>query len=189
MNQQEKLAREWAECAKDNEVTSPGMEAAAEYILAHTAPSTMEDVRWDHETMPGTGALTENGDLWIMRDDAGDSIDCISPDLVEIAFVAKGCLTPNGKRYKLVEASVSSNENVADDQPDHPAVLETVEDFEDAPVGTILLVPGERPRSVQKIGVNSWRLVNSKVPVSDMTCAVSARTHGAPHVLWWGGEA
>ena len=182
MTNQEKLARKWAECAKDNEVTSPGMEAAAEYILAHTEPETMADVEWDDETMPGTGALTENGDLWIMRDDAIDSIDCISPDLVEIAFVAKHCLAPNGKRYELREVTVSSNENVADDQPDHPAVLETVEDYKNAPEGTIIAHPAEHP------WVKDERLWRSPMFYkSSQSLALSSNTAGT--VLRWGEEA
>ena len=135
MNKQEKLAREWAEknypeLVKVAEGTLAAdlfekARAAAEYILAHTTPDTMADVEWDHDTMPGTGALTKNGRLWIMRDDAGDAIDCISTDLAEIAFVAKEGLTPNGKRYKLVEV------------PDHPEVLKTVKDYANAPEGTL----------------------------------------------------
>lgn len=130
---QKRLARQWAVLAKNFEVSSREQQAAAEYILATTESETMADVRWDHDTMPGTGALTENGDLWIMRDDAGDSIDCISPDLVEIAFVAKDFLTPNGKRYELREV------------PDHPEMLTTVLDYESAPVGTVVEGKGKLP--------------------------------------------
>lgn len=132
-NEQEKLARQWAERIKSVPEVNYGPEAnaAAEYILATTTPPTMADVEWDVDEMPGTGALTKHGRLWIMRDDAGDAIECISPDLEEIAFVAKKGLTPNGKKYELREIT----------EPEHPETLCTVEDYENAPEGAIVAIP------------------------------------------------
>lgn len=180
MNRQAELAREWAEqnypeWVKIAEGTLAAdllekAKAAAEYILAHTTPPTMADVRWDHDTMPGTGALTENGDLWIMRDDAGDSIDCISPDLVEIAFVAKDFLTPNGKRYELREV------------PDHPEILETYKDFRDAPEGTIVARYGMAPW--WKTDDDTWERGHNEA--SDAYMASKFHTL---KVLRWGDEA
>ena len=111
-SEQERLAREWAESklAMPTGHLDADVIAAAEHILATTSPPTMADVEWDVDEMPGTGALTKHGRLWIMRDDAGDAIECISPDLAEIASVAKKGLTPNGKRYELREIT----------EPEHP---------------------------------------------------------------------
>lgn len=198
MNEQEKLARQWAERIKSvpREYHDEMHHAVAEFILAHTTPETMEGVEWDDEKHYLAGAdyrfledsRAENV-VMLAREAGSRIIEVLRPHIGEVMVCQPEYLTPNGKRYKLVDATISQDENVADDQRDHPEILETVEDFEDAPVGTILLAPGERPRSVHKIGVNSWRFVNSNFPVSDMACAVSARTHGAPSVLWWGGEA
>ena len=147
-SEQTRLARQWAEKIKaDNTITRyEDTHAAAEYILATTTPLTMADVEWDVDEMPGTGALTKHGRLWIMRDDAGDAIECISPNLEEIASVAKKGLTPNGKRYELVEIS---------DEPEHPETLRTVEDYEDAPQGTIVASPFCAPSMKQ--GERWWR--------------------------------
>ncbi|MCT1450625.1 hypothetical protein [Corynebacterium sp. p3-SID1194] len=183
MRNREKLAREWAEDYQKNypelapETQAAELvkraKAAAEYIMEHTAP-TMADVDWDHETMPGTGALTVNGRLWIMRDDAGDAIDCISTDLAEIAFVAKEGLTPNGKRYELRE------------KPDHPEVLETVEDYENAPEGTIVVTPGEDSVAVQKLDDGKWGIIGFKKLVDAEDCSRASADHGATTVLRWG---
>ncbi|MDK8242143.1 hypothetical protein [Corynebacterium coyleae] len=138
MNNQEKLARQWAEkyLRYADESDSAELYAAAQIVKANTTKPTMADVEWDVDEMPGTGALTKHGRLWIMRDDVGDAIECISPNLAEIAFVAKKGITPNGKRYELRE--------VGDDapEPSHPEVLKTVEDYEDAPEGTVVDICG-----------------------------------------------
>lgn len=173
MDKQEKLARQWAEETRDNFMSSSELEeAAAEYILEHTAPPTMVDVDWDHETMPGTGALTKNGRLWIMRDDAGDAIDCISTDLAEIAFVAKEGLTPNGKRYELREIV----------KPGHPEILETVADFRGAPEGTVVARDNLSPW--WKTDDGTWERIYDEKSDTGM-----AFQHGVYKVLRWGGEA
>ena len=71
-----------------------------------------------------------------------DWIACISSDLRKYRHLKSEWLTPNGKRYKIVEATVSQDEKVADDQPEHPKVLRTKDDFADAPDGTIVAKPG-----------------------------------------------
>lgn len=172
----EKLARQWVELVKSVPEINYGPEAnaAADLVMAHTAPPTMADVEWDHDTMPGTGALTVNGRLWIMRDDAGDAIDCISTDLAEIAFVAKEGLTPNGKRYELREIK----------EPDHPEVLETVEDYENAPEGTV--VSGDSGIIWAKVASGEWTTLRSARARMDRHMADTER-----HVLrrGWGDEA
>ena len=132
MNKQEKLAREWAEKnypewvkVAEGTLAADLLEkarAAAEYILAHTTPETMEGVEWDDEKHHLAGATTPRGDVVMMwpDEDAGDIVTSRSSWRREQ-------LTPNGKRYKLVEVT----------EPDHPEVLKTVKDYANAPEGTL----------------------------------------------------
>ena len=138
--QQEQLAREWAEKFKPLDVNEE-CRAAVDFILKHTTPPTMEDVEWSDDKHRGMGAVDDVGQEWVMLQDDGDYINCVSPDF-NPAGAKRGELTPNGKRYKVVEATVSQGENVADDQPEHPKVLRTKDDFADAPDGTIVAKPG-----------------------------------------------
>ena len=52
------------------------------------------------------------------------------------------------------EATVSSNENVGANQPEHPEVLSTVEDYENAPEGTVVAQDDRLPRT--KSNMNIW---------------------------------
>ena len=58
-------------------------------------------------------------------------------------------LTPNGKKYELREVG-------APEQPEHPATLETLEDYENAPAATIVAQPGYSPLMKSHDG-NWWR--------------------------------
>ena len=132
MNKQEKLAREWAEKnypelvkAAEGTLATDLLEkarAAAEYILAHTTPSTMADVEWDDEKHYLAGATTPRGDVVMMwpNEDTGDIV-------TDKGAWRRDRLPPNGKRYKLVEVT----------GPNHPEVLKTVKDYANAPEGTL----------------------------------------------------
>lgn len=148
MNRQAELAREWAEqnypeWVKIAEGTLAAdllekAKAAAEYILATTEPEIPELNRWDGVEVYGrewiVWSVSETGELQLLSADGG----IYAHDFAEN-------VTPNGKRYKLVEATVSQDENVADDQPDHPEYLETEEDYWNAPVGTVVSRYGMAP--------------------------------------------
>lgn len=43
------IARQWAEWNKSCEVSSPEIQAAADFILAHTTPPTMAEIEWDDD--------------------------------------------------------------------------------------------------------------------------------------------
>lgn len=131
MTEQEKLAREWAESVRDSDPISEKARAAAEFILDIVPPPTMADVEWDDEKHLGAGATDTNGRVWVMSQDDGGYINCIGLDMRTCGAPAED-LTPNGKRYKLVEVT----------EPDHPEVLETEEDYENAPEGTIIAASG-----------------------------------------------
>lgn len=134
MTDQERLARQWAELVKSVPEVDYGTKAnaAAEYILDHTAPPTMADTEWDDEKHRGLGAVDDAGQEWVMLQDDGGYINCVGLDLNPVG-AERDELTPNGKRYKLVEV------------PDHPEVLETVEDYENAPEGTVVASGSEEP--------------------------------------------
>lgn len=101
------LARQWAEWNKSCEVSSPEIQAAANFILAHTTPPTMADVEWDDELHylaeaehPKLGKvimLSRSGhrsDIYYLRSGVdGRVIGLDSPDK----------LTPTGRRYVLQE--------------------------------------------------------------------------------------
>ena len=149
MNNQERLAREWAQEKLAVEYDYPervrGKElAAAEHILATTTPPTMADVEWDSGEHQGAGAIDSDGDVWVMIQDDGDYINCVGLDLNPVG-AKRGELTPNGKRYELREVT---------DEPEHPEVLCTVEDYENAPVGTIVAGSGHYP--ITKTDRGTW---------------------------------
>ncbi|MDK8794205.1 hypothetical protein QP968_00565 [Corynebacterium sp. MSK041] len=177
MNKQEKLAREWAEKnypefvkAAEGTLAADLFEkakAAAEYILEHTALETMEGVEWDDEKHHLAGATTPRGDVVMMwpDEDAGDIVTSRSA-------WRRDQLTPNGKRYKLVEVT----------GPDYPEVLESYADFRDAPVGTIVAKDTFAPWL--KTSADSWTSAYGEA----VNIGMAARP-GTFHVLRWGDEA
>ena len=172
MTEQEKLAREWADYAKNVAVSSPEQQAAADFILAHTAPPTMEDVEWDDKEHHGQGAVGEDGVEWIMVDMRPDRrIVGISPDFRKVRGLRPEWLTPNGKRYELRE--------VADDQQDHPKVLRTVEDYENAPNGTVVACRWSDPWTKDGSRQYPWVRGDEKLRDTDMA-------HVEREVLRWG---
>lgn len=115
---------------------------AAQHILATTTPLTMADVKWDKRHF-GRVCEGEDGVEWVMLYRRGDGrIMGVTPDLQKVRGLRPQWLTPNGKKYELVEvgATVSSDENVAPEQ--HPETLRTKDDYENAPVGTIVARDG-----------------------------------------------
>ena len=109
-NQQERLAREWAERVKSVPEVNYGPEAnaAAEIVLATTTPPSMADVEWDHEKHHLAGATTSSGkELVMFRLDIDDD-DCVFTNL---GCCSRDLLTPNGKKYELREIT---------DEPEHP---------------------------------------------------------------------
>lgn len=152
MTNKEKIAREWAEYYQNDwPKFTPGThaaelvekaKAAAEYIMEHTTPPTMEDVEWEHDLHHFAGATADTGAGVVMVDPHGPGITVFDLDTEEVVAASPAEITPNGKRYELREVIVSQDENVADDRPEHPRVLHTVEDYENAPDGTIVAETG-----------------------------------------------
>lgn len=180
MTSQEQLAREWAETFKALEVNKE-CRAAVEFILANTKPPTMEDVEWDAREHRGLGTVGEDGTEWVMLHMMpNDWIACISSDLRKYRHLKPEWLTPNGKRYKIVEATVSQDEKVADDQPEHPKTLRTVEDYGNAPVGTIAAINGYDP--IIK-GNDGWGRTSEGENTSEETARLAVAER---KILRWG---
>nr|DAL41017.1 MAG TPA_asm: hypothetical protein [Caudoviricetes sp.] len=134
-NERERLAREWATSTlpKGDAKTM----AAIEHILATTTEPTMADVEWDWDKHLLAGATLEaDGEtleaIMIEFDDGFISYVTLNG---ERGFAYAEALTPNGKRYKLVE--VTGDE--------HPETLTTLEDYENAPLGTVVEGAGKLP--------------------------------------------
>lgn len=148
-NERERLALEWAERIKSvpREYHDEMYHAVADIVLAHIKPPTMADVEWDHDKYYLAGATDANGFEVIMHSwDGSEEIATIRPgDDAHDGFHLAADLTPNGKKYQLVEATASSDENVAPDQAEHPEFLGTREEYEAAPTGTIIAPPGGAP--------------------------------------------
>lgn len=103
------LARQWAEWNKSCEVSSPEIQAAANFILAHTTPPTMADVKWDDEKhylaeaehplfgkviMVDTVFYTEDTYIYALTTDEDETYGFLA---------SPSNLTPTGKRYTLTE--------------------------------------------------------------------------------------
>ena len=140
-NSTEQLARRWAERIKSapERTYIPGTIAAAEHILATTTPPTMADVEWDDEKHHLAGATTSSGrDVVMMWFNTYDME--ISTEEEELK---PHLLTPNGKRYELREIR----------EPEHPKTLTTVEDYENAPEGTIVASNSHSPHVKHALGI------------------------------------
>ena len=114
---------------------------------------------------------TFDGDSCVMLKDRTDGkIWVIDLNLKGLYYALAADLTPNGKRYKLVE------------KPDHPEVLETVEDYRNAPEGTVVARDNLSPW--WKTDDGTWERIYDEKSDTGM-----AFQHGVYKVLRWGGEA
>lgn len=96
------LARQWAEWNKSCEVSSPEIQAAANFILAHTTPPTMADVEWDDELHYLAEAEHKDGRIVIMLTrDSSTRINFIWNELIDSTHPQN--LTPTGRLYTLTE--------------------------------------------------------------------------------------
>lgn len=144
MTEQEKLAREWAGryLTWNTREDSPELYAAAELVLAHTAPLTMAEIGWKTSEHYLAGAVDLDGSEVVMLGLEGGNIRVCDVDDMHLDYMqvleCPSNLTPNGKRYELREITVSQDEKVGADQPEHPKVLRTEEDLREAPGGTVV---------------------------------------------------
>lgn len=179
-NEQERLAREWAERIKSVPEVNYGPEAnaAAEHILATTAPLSMADVEWDDEKHYLAGAVDADGHEVVMLGTVMGDIRVCDVDEVNKKFAPvlenTGTLTPNGKRYELQDMT----DVPEDPEPEHPETLETVEDYENAPKGTIVAAKDYFPYAKLRRGY--WEHPR-QIPRTDASMADTPRK-----VIRWG---
>lgn len=183
-SEQEKLAREWAEYYQNDfpkfskgsraaEIVEKA-KAAAAYILATTTPPTMAEIEWEDGEHFLAGATNYDGiEMAMLADVQGDAILASPLDDPGATFLeCPGDLTPNGKRYELRE--------VGADQPERPKTLRTVEDYADAPMGTIVATPAGIGAPFLKLPDGQWYLGDKSVGCAEMAIAEPRE------VLRWG---
>lgn len=165
-NERERLARQWATS------TLPRGDAktlaAIEHILATTTEPTMAGVKWEHEKHHLAGATTLAGFdavmMWCDEEDTGHII-------TDLGEWRPDQLTPNGKRYELREVG-------APEEPEHPETLTTLEDYENAPEGTIVASNGQWEVPHMKQNGLWWR--------SGIACDNEFMARNCHPVLRWG---
>ena len=136
-NETARLAREWAESRNPNSLTGAA-KAAREHIMATTDPLTMADVEWNDEKHYLAGAVDADGHEVVMLDKLHGNIRVCDVDQMGLGrpvLESPKTITPNGKRYELREIG-------AQEEPARPATLVTEQDYENAPVGTVVAEPG-----------------------------------------------
>lgn len=113
MKTREQLAREWAEgFSRDvTSVTYEHVQAAIDFILESTEPQTMADVAWawnseKHFLLGVTDGHEDLVALDMQRLVEGDPVELLVCDIDGSDGVSRrdpAEITPNGKRYRLVE--------------------------------------------------------------------------------------
>ena len=101
------LARQWAEWNKSCEVSSPEIQAAANFILANTPTPSMAEVEWDDDKhyLAEAEHLQFGKVIMLYKNPAADSIEVIykNQDGITPSITYPGALTPTGRRYTLTE--------------------------------------------------------------------------------------
>lgn len=153
----EVLAKKWAELiiaqSNEGEPFEDGELAAAKVLDEILDPPTLAGAVFE----PLVGAATINGREVVTLSERGQGvIDCYYPGSGMVFPIDAIDLYPDGKKYKIVEdgATVSQHENVGDDQPEYPGTLCGEQDYQDAPIGTIVAANGGNV--YLKTGDHSW---------------------------------
>ena len=143
----EVTARQRAKEVLDDESSTQELIEFAEYVLATTNEPTMADAEWSDEEHYLTGAVDAEGVEVIMLGTYGGSIRiCDADDVNETLEAARENpvnLTPNGKQYRVCEVTETTR----------PEALVTEEDYENAPVGTIVASNGHFPYVKRALGI------------------------------------
>lgn len=214
MTDREKLARQWAEDYQKNwpdllpetraAKRAKRAKVAAEYILEHTEPLTMDEYSpveradmvgmWAGYNRHVAGGKPTDFVIITGEETEAGRVPCYNPGApTPYAWAPdKWMLTPRfdmprawGKDGKPCEPTVSFSENVGVDQPDHPEVLETEEDYESAPEGTVVAYGREEPWMKTEGG---W-CRGGRDPWSNQSMVHNFLLMPNRRVLRWGDEA
>lgn len=161
--------REWAQdIVAHPGLSSPFLKTVAETVLELLPKQTIAETGFDFDEHHLAGAITrDGGDVVMLWQDVDETEQIICVD----SAWTPGWLTPNGKKYKLVETT----------KPPHPTVLKTEHDLRGAPAGTILEASDRALWT--RFGNGMW-VSGADVDKSSFTLSAS----GPYHVLRWGWE-
>lgn len=184
---QEILAKNWAKLtlaqADEGELFEDGELAAAKILNETVKPQSLKET----DFLYLDGATHANGEeMSILAATSRDYVVCYKVHSGLFDVVRKGDLFLNGKNYKIVEdaETVSQHENVGDDKPGRPKVLETEMEYWETPVGTVVCNPTS-PRIVYcKTGHGTWEKTGSKGRFASYEMCGVVRV-----VLRWGDES
>lgn len=175
MSNTEQLARDWATEALQHEERAQNYDdkfltkeekAAAKFILERTEPQTMAEVEWDTVKHTLTGAVDIDGDEVAMLHKPSDGIIYAWwPRTQGVITYHPNDLTPNGKRYKLVEEPPKE-------------YLRTVKDYDTAPSATVILGAFDSTAYIK--GCGEWYATGANASTTPEELACSARK-----VLYW----
>lgn len=170
-----KIAREWAEWVNEMpDAHSFAEHTAARFILDTTTPPTMADVEWDYNVHAGLCAEHTARGLVRMVSKSEKLIECIMGNGM-LLFSRADKLTPiPGTRLDLTPRREPES------TPDHPMVLTTREDYENAPAGTV--VAAEGGEAWIKVRAGGWMSHGSQ-------CYNYSMSYGSRKVLRWGWGA
>lgn len=148
-NTDAQIARQWVEsninALKPTEPTAGVREAIERHILATTIPPTMSDIEWDDDAHAGLCAEhPKYGTVGMLEKDTHGDILLIHAEegRLRTRWTHPHHLTPlPGTHLDLTPRSGSEPETT----PDHPTELTTLEDYRNAPEGTIVAQDSDRP--------------------------------------------
>ena len=151
-----------------------GREVAAKLLLQLTEEPSLGDEEWDEKKHFLLGVLDTDGDEGVLvgRSSGYGDFDVYYPQYGGIVTMANFTLRPNGKKYRIADEEASSK-----DYADHPEELSTVADYENAPAGTVVALPGFSPWT--KMRSSTWQSCEITVDSKDL------RSSGPHKVLRW----
>lgn len=155
MNDYDKRAIEWSDkyLQRPDKEDSPELYAAAMSIQANVTRPTMADIQWLEEVHYLAGATVDAGiyekDVVMLNLAYDDRLSCHHLDGGYPATWPMSRITPNGKRYEIREVSGVDTAN-------HPETLFTVEDYLEAPEGTIVVYGDNVPWTKIDADADIW---------------------------------
>lgn len=167
-------------------------------------PETLETLK-DYANAPACTVVTEPGGFeWKKGYDGEWYSEC-----QEGSWLTTRDMTDMGRQVlrwgedgDTSEPTVSSNENVGPDQPEHPATLVTEQDYENVPEGTTVAEPGytadrtDRSETMRKITIdldtekitNTGPLSPNEAATAGTNVTISAVLMQAEHYGWESAE-